>query len=399
MRSNICLWRSARGKLLSRSRHDGTDAVFLLPRELPTRTVKCLDRHYGYLVGSFLAIKDLPMTKRAAIYTRVSSQQQAGEDKTSLKTQLEDCRKLAEKKGFEIIAELRDIKTGTDRKRKGFLELCRMVEANEIDAVIAWKEDRLYRGPIADTLYDAISERREVEIMLVVGIFDRSMMAISAGIAQKELEGIQERMEGGMRARLREGRVGTGKPKFGYKTDAGGYPEVDETDAGFVNDIFEMYIMGFSWRELMYTLKAKGCNRKWHRMTLLRIVKDRTYVDGVNLVARKVVFPEEIFEIHYPKIIDKVTFGAAQDKLEANRNRDRSHHLKYPALCQGLIRCETHDYGMRLVRRKRNHGKVVEKIYRCDWHHEHKWRPVPTIVQRVCTYRTSTLPYGQKSSR
>ena len=315
------------------------------------------------------------MTKRAAIYTRVSTKGQAREGKTSLETQLNDCRKLAEDKGFEVIAELRDIKTGTDRKRQGFLELCRMVEANEIDVVIAWKEDRLYRGLSLTPLYDAISERREVEVVFVVGIFDRSMMAIMAGIAQKELEGIQERMENGMRARLRKGQVGSGKPKFGYKSSSEGYPEVDETDAGFVRDIFDWYIKGITWREIMLRLKAKGCGRKWVPQSLRRVIDDRTYADGMNLVTRTAVFGEELFEITYPKIIDKVTFAAAQKRLDANRDRDRSHHLKYPALCAGLIRCGAHDYGMRLVRRKRKQGKVIEKIYRCDWHHEHKLEP------------------------
>ena len=122
----------------------------------------------------------------------------------------------------------------------------------------------------------------------------------------------------------------------------------------------------------MLRLKAKGCDRKWVPQSLRRIIDDLTYVHGMNLVTRRAVFGEELFEISYPKIVDKITFAAAQKRLDANRNRDRSHHLKYPALCAGLVRCEAHDYGMRLVRRKRKQGKVIEKIYRCDWHHEHK---------------------------
>ena len=156
------------------------------------------------------------MAKRAAIYTRVSSQQQAGEDKTSLKTQLEDCRKLSEKSGLEVVAELQDIRTGTDRKRPAFRELISMIEAKDIEAVVAWREDRLYRGFAVVPFYEAIAERPEFQVQLVGETFDRSMMAIKAGMAQHELDTTQQRMEGGMRARLRKGQVGSGRPKFGY---------------------------------------------------------------------------------------------------------------------------------------------------------------------------------------
>ncbi len=50
------------------------------------------------------------MTKRAAIYVRVSSERQAGDDRVSPRVQLSECREHAEKRGYKIVAEISDIK-------------------------------------------------------------------------------------------------------------------------------------------------------------------------------------------------------------------------------------------------------------------------------------------------
>ena len=46
---------------------------------------------------------------RAAIYVRVSREDQSEGDKTSPKTQEQDCRKLAEDHGMEVVSIIRDI--------------------------------------------------------------------------------------------------------------------------------------------------------------------------------------------------------------------------------------------------------------------------------------------------
>lgn len=88
------------------------------------------------------------MTKRAAIYVRVSSERQAGEDRVSPQSQLADCREHCEKRGYRIMAEISDIKkyrskgrlanpSGTRKDRPGYLELLRMARDGEIDVIVA----------------------------------------------------------------------------------------------------------------------------------------------------------------------------------------------------------------------------------------------------------------------
>lgn len=329
------------------------------------------------------------MTERCAIYTRVSSQAQAGEDSTSLQTQLEDCQKLAEEKGLGIVAELQDIRTGTDRKRPAFRKLISMIEAKEIDAVVAWREDRLYRGFSVVPFYEAIVERPDFSVFLVQENFDRSMMAIKAGMAQHELDTTRQRVEAGWRAHLRAGKPGPGANiKFGYRKNDEGYAEIHPENAKFVRDIFRLYIDGHTQSEIIAALKAKGSTRKWERMGLNRIVKDDTYLSGVQILTRKSGGIEESFNIKFPPIISAAIWALAQQKLASNKGRYRGHSLKYPALLAGLVRCNAHDYAMH-IRHERTRNRAY---YRCGFHSKRPGEPKNEGCAR--TYRIEKLDHA-----
>ena len=301
---------------------------------------------------------------RCAIYTRVSSQQQAGEDKTSLQTQLQDCLQLASEKDLEIVAELEDIKTGTDRKRPAFRKLIAMIEAEEIDAVVSWREDRLYRGFAVVPFYEAIVERPDFQVFLVGDTFDRSMMTIKAGMAQHELETTRQRVDAGWRARMRKGKSPPGdKLVYGYRKDDDERPEVDPESARRVRAIFRMYAEGSSPREIMAWLQVDGSQRKWARTSLIRVVNERTYVDGFKEYRRG----KELFTIDYPKLINNALWIAAQDRLERNRKRYRGHNLHIPALAAGLVRCKVHNRAMHPKLKKRASGNEY-RFYKCDFH-------------------------------
>lgn len=303
------------------------------------------------------------MSKRSTIYTRVSSLRQAAEDRSSLETQLDDCRKLASERGFEVVAELQDIASGTRKNRKGYKQLVQMIRNGEVDVVIAWAEDRLYRGFSVVPLYEALQElpvpddgKGEVTIELVHGHFDRSMMAIMAGIAQKEIEDIRRRTEAGRRASVREGKLPPGPVKFGYRRDAEGRAEVDPQQAATVQTIFELYVDGVPWMEIRSRLSALGMHTvtglNWKRSALSRVINDATYVTGQDLHVRKSGGTQESFEIPYPTIIDQGLWNKAQARREANKTRWRAHHVKADALSVGLAVCGVHGHKMRLKPRR-----------------------------------------------
>ena len=75
----------------------------------------------------------------------------------SLDTQERDCRDLIERKGWAVATVYRDAGRSAwrdDRDRPAFAELLQALDAGELDAIVAWKQDRLGRrvSEVADLL-------------------------------------------------------------------------------------------------------------------------------------------------------------------------------------------------------------------------------------------------------
>ena len=123
---------------------------------------------------------------RAAIYARVSTDDQDGEDRTSLDEQMLACATFAESKGWEVVNTFSDVESGTSRKRPGFKALQGAAVSGEIDMIVVWKSDRLFRelGPAAD-LADAITPNG-VGLQSVTDIIDPVTLGLMAGIASME---------------------------------------------------------------------------------------------------------------------------------------------------------------------------------------------------------------------
>ncbi len=93
--------------------------------------------------------------KRAAIYIRVSTERQA--DRVSPETQEADCRAHCEAQGYQVFNIYRDIEkyrlggrmvepSGTRSDRPQLKQMLSDADAGMFDVLVAWREDRLYRG-------------------------------------------------------------------------------------------------------------------------------------------------------------------------------------------------------------------------------------------------------------
>lgn len=151
---------------------------------------------------------------KAAIYRRVSSEAQG--ERVSPEVQLAECEAHAVAKGYAVTAVYTDIEkyrvrgrwvepSGTRVDRPDFRRMLADGQAGTFDVLIAWKEDRLYRGVKPAVLVDEMIEAAHVRVELVKEQFDRKMLFIKASIGKIELENIRERTEMGHRERVRNG--------------------------------------------------------------------------------------------------------------------------------------------------------------------------------------------------
>ncbi len=115
------------------------------------------------------------MGKRAVIYVRTSSEQQG--EKNSPVEQEADCRAFAEQQGLVVVNVYRDIEryrvknkwvepSGTRYDRPGLLAMLRDAADDQFDIILAWREDRFYRGMRAMLLVLETIQQNKLTIML-----------------------------------------------------------------------------------------------------------------------------------------------------------------------------------------------------------------------------------------
>ena len=316
------------------------------------------------------------MTKRAAIYVRVSSERQAGDDRVSPHAQLADCQEHAKKQGYKVVAEFSDIAnyrskgklvnpSGTRKDRPGYVELLRMARDGEIDAIVAWKEDRLYRGLYAAMPLSEILDKKDLEIDLVRETFDLKMLGIKASIGKMEIDAIKERTAMGRMARLERGELPGGQTRYGYWRTAANKNAIDESEANVVRQIFAMYLEGFNLMAIRRRLNAgKARPRKgklWSRATIAKIIyKCDFYATG----RYETQLGDETFPIECPPIISMDNWRQACE-LRKKNSVHRGRNVKRDYLCRGLVTCSCGwKWGARSVIRGKK-GKTYG-YYHCD---------------------------------
>ncbi len=318
--------------------------------------------------------------KRAAIYIRVSSEHQA--EKASPEEQEADCRTLAAQHGLTVVKVYRDVEkyrvkrrlfepSATRTDRPGLVSMLQAGEAGEFEVILAWKEDRLYRGlrPMLNVL-DVIQKNR-LSVMLARESFDEKMAPIKAWVAGMELDSMRERMTMGVKARLRAGKANCGQDLYGYVRRGEVYELVPE-EAMWVVRIFDWYNERVPLLEIRRRLieanapqKGSSVPRKirWATTSIRSILKhSREYATGIKHHRRG----GEVFEIPVPTIIDHATHEAACKVREYN-TKHRIHNLKRDYLLLGLMHCQCErTWQVRAnsyTRRNRQGEKVPRKTY------------------------------------
>jgi len=187
--------------------------------------------------------------RNAAIYVRVSSEAQA--EKSSPDEQEADCRKIANEKGLTVVAVYRDTSkyraksklvepSGTRTDRPGLVAMLKDAAAGKFSIILAWREDRLYRGMRAMLYVLETVQEHKIEIVLARETFDAKIAPLKAWVAGMELEGMKERMTMGVKARLRAGKANTGQDRYGYRRN-GEKIEIVEDEAHWVRQLFRWY--------------------------------------------------------------------------------------------------------------------------------------------------------------
>ena len=285
---------------------------------------------------------------RAAVYARVSTSLQDGEDKTSLREQLASCTSYCQDRGYDLVASYSEVGSGTTRRRAEFQRMLADARRGRFDTIVCWKSDRLSRGMYPAAALMEVVEAHRLSIEAVMDAIDMKTFGLMAAIGKMELDNLRERSMLGKRGKAKQGRVPSGQNlPYGYRTGDDGRPEIVEEEAKVVRRIFDLYVGGVATATISDLMEIKT-GRAWQESRLARLLGQTAYMGlwqyGQSRVTQteagrvRTATPEDAIEISFPLIIDRDTWDRVQ-ALKVQRRRTAKRSTKTFYLLQHMVKC------------------------------------------------------------
>src|SRR5881397_2040371 len=318
--------------------------------------------------------------RMAAIYARVSSEQQREEN--TIASQTAALIEFAKSHDLEVPREwvFEDAGySGATLERPGLERVRDLAAEGQIQVVLAYSPDRLSRKYAYQILLIEELARHGVETLFVKSPQggspeDQLLVQFQGMIAEYERAQILERSRRGKRHRAQLGEVSVmSNAPYGYryirKTDE--VPAayiIDEAEARVVRSVYEMYtVEGLSIGEITRRLNTERIpTRKasrWERSVVWALLRNSAYrglacFGKTRASARtRVMRPqrrrgvttpcstagherprEEWIEIPVPALVTEESFARAQELLQQNKIRSRRRTIA-PSVVQGLVSC------------------------------------------------------------
>lgn len=254
--------------------------------------------------------------KRAALYTRVSTEDQAKEG-FSLDAQLDKLKSYCQARDWIMADTFVDEGfSGRNTKRP---EYSRMMESmDKWDILLVIKMDRIHRNSKNFMEMMELLNKNAKEFVSMTESLDTSnamgrfVMDIIQRIAQLESEQIGERVYFGMeqKAKTAGGVLGFNIP-YGYDY-TNGKLEINTDEAQIIRKIYSWYYQGKSMGEIAQMLNTAKIPTKrggfWAKKTISTILKNPTYCGYLH-------WEEYVNKSDHDQIIDESNFNDVQQLI------------------------------------------------------------------------------------
>lgn len=326
--------------------------------------------------------------KIAVGYVRYSSKNQS---ELSIVAQKNKIEAFALKNGYTILRYYEDhAKTGTSTlKRTAFNQMIADSYGKEFQFSIVHKLDRfgrsrldamVNRAKLSDNGVSLISVEEDLVLKSSHGVIIESVLE---GLAEFYSKNLSNEVKKTMEIRAKDGLHNGGKPPLGFDVDKVSEKLViNQYEAEAVKLIFNMYIDGHSYNEIIKVLSNKGYKTKlgndFKKNSLHDLLKNRKYVgiQQYNAKTGKSAFGKrnnhsyksdaEIITVDCPRIISDTLFQSVQEKMKSNRKCTGEYKAKENYLLSGKVICG--ECGCKFTGSSRTSGrnKKLYVTYRCS---------------------------------
>ena len=203
-----------------------------------------------------------PAVVRAAVYCRISKDK--GGEALGVERQEADCRELADRLGWVIVAVFidNDISAYSGAPRPQYEAMMRAVGEGRVDGIIAWHTDRLHRRSLELEKFVNVVEAHGTKVQTVSsGEIDLStpsgqMVARMLGAAaQHEVDHARERMRSAKLQMAEAGKWRGGQRPYGFESDG---ITVRPAEAKVIREKSAEALAGRSLKALVRELNEKG---------------------------------------------------------------------------------------------------------------------------------------------
>lgn len=342
---------------------------------------------------------------RAVLYARVS-----GDDRrnatSSIESQLVDCRRFAEQRGYEVVGEYFE---QPDKATSGadwlpeLEKLIRLASSGTFDVLICREVDRLARNRFKQLATEIELENHGVRVEYAVGQFEdspegRLLKGLVSEFAEYERDKIRRRTKAGTLRSVRSGNVtvGGGLTAYGYDPATTTDPAtgktkrtlaINEAEAAVIRQIFTLYAEGMTlygicdWLDehkvpkpgKAATHRVRSDRRiNWSHGTVNKILKNELYIGTWHYQkARNVKDPKtgkrrviprprsEWLAVPVPRIVSDELFSTVQQRRGANKVQLGHQHRNFYAL-GGMLTCGHCGKSMTGISQSNN-----RRYYRC----------------------------------
>jgi site-specific DNA recombinase len=310
--------------------------------------------------------------KRAVIYTRVS-RDDTGEGRSNVR-QREDCEKLADLRGWKVVAVEEDISISAYGKkhRPAWQRVLSLVDAGQVDIVIAWHLDRMTRSMVDLEQLIVLAEEHNVGVATVTGDIDlttdvgRMVARILAAVARAEVE-----RKGARQRRANQQRAAEGLPwqsgwrAFGFQKDGTQVPAESELIRQAVDKVIDgapLRSIVREWKELGVTTprSSKGVDGWTHNgiRSILLNPRNAGFATYRGEVIGKGQWEPIISEETHTLLVAKLRDPSRLTRTGGSKGRAASNLLTgiaVCAICEGTV-----DAGS---------GHKRKPIYQCKGYH------------------------------
>ena len=330
----------------------------------------------------------------AIIYARQSLDRDG--DGAAVGRQLEDCRNLAGLQDIRITHEYVDNdKSASKGIRPEFMAMLEAIKSGDVDTIICWHTDRLYRRVRDLVELVELAEKHALKILTVRGgdldlnnATGRMMAQIMGAVARQEVEHKGERQKVANLERAKRGIRHFGNRPYGYERVAGDV-RIVEAEAAVLREAINRFIAGESWYSIARNFRDRGIvgiSGRPFSYQNLRLRAGNSALAGVRTYLGDVVNEEGT----WPAIIDRITWERFQGVLSV-RSQLQGWDKKIKYLGSGLYLCGKCGSTMK-VSRDWSKGSSTEHppIYECQNRDmRRRLTPVDALVESAVIERLS----------